>query len=424
MISKKSFLKGEITVPGSKSHTIRAVTVATLADGISYIGYPLYSEDTLSSLKCAEMLGATVLEKSENAWIIQGTGGQLKKPSGVLDVGNSGTTLRLFCALAGLAHFPITFDGDESLRTRVMSPLLNALEALGVKVQSRDQKCPITLSGPMSSTQKITLSAPSSQFLTALLFALPLAPFDTEIELSLLNEKPYVEITLDWLRSQNIQFEKQDDLMFFKIYGNQKYVAFKRTIPSDFSTATFPLVAALITHSPLTILNLDFSDSQGDKAVFDMVRKMGAKWHVKENKTFIEVNYDLHGAELDLNATPDALPALAVLASCIKGETRIVNTPQARMKETDRIACIACELKKLGVEVEEFEDGLRIVGNPQKMYGCELKGYGDHRIVMALALAGLVADGQTMIDTAEAAAVTYPHFVRDFQALGAYLFMK
>ncbi len=419
-VSPTSVLSGEVIVPGSKSHSIRAVAVASLADGISEIGYPLYSEDTLSAKHTAKMLGAEVLEQTPEVWRIRGTHGSFKSPREIINVGNSGTTLRIFTALAALANFEVTFDGDESLRTRVMKPLLDALADLGAKETSQNQKCPLTICGPIHGG-KITMECVSSQFLTAVLFAAPLIDTDyTEIKLTLLNEKPYVQITLDWLDSQGIVYEKSDDFMYFKIPGRQSYKPFKRTIPADFSTATFPLVASMIMGCPLTVKNLDFTDSQGDKAVFRFASEMGATLIVDGDQTTILPPKGKPRAipVLDLNDTPDALPALAVLACFCEGTTQIVNTAQARLKETDRIACMTAELKKMGVDITETPDGM-IISPPEQLTATTLCGYGDHRIVMALALAALRANGDSMISTAEAAMVTYPNFVQDFIKLGA-----
>jgi 3-phosphoshikimate 1-carboxyvinyltransferase len=298
-----------------------------------------------------------------------------------------------------------------------MMPLLSALENLGVEIiDSSGGKCPFTIKGPIKGG-KTTVNGVSSQFLTALLIACPLAPTDTEIIVESLNEKPYIEITLDWLRRMGINFEKQG-LEWFKIYGKQQYKAFEREIPADFSSAAFPLCAAAITNSELLIKGLDFSDHQGDKAVFGYFEKMGMEIrHVPEG---VKVSGNgLAGVDIDMNATPDALPAMAVAACFAKGTTRLLNVPQARLKECDRIAAMTKELTKLGARVEELSDGLVI--HQSRLKGTEVHGYDDHRLVMALSVAGLAAEGETVVDTAESASVTFPSFVADMKKLGAQL---
>jgi len=412
----KSKLDGEIAVPGSKSHTIRAVAVATLAEGVSTIKSPLISGDTLSSLEAAQAFGAKV-EKFDDYWTVEGIGGVVKPFDKTIDMGNSGTSLRIFTGLAASLDFPVTFDGDSSLRSRPMTPVLDALAKLGVEIESNDGKCPLTIKGPVKGG-KTDVDGTSSQFLTSLLFALPLAEGDSEITVRNLNEIPYVYITLDWLKRQGIELEYSDDLLDVKVKGGQSYKSYERTIPADFSTATFPLVAAAVTGATLKIRNLDFSDQQGDKATFDYLEKMGVEVERGEEFTIVRSTGKLKGCEIDLNATPDALPAISVAACFAEGETRLVNVAQARIKETDRIDCMTKELTKMGAKITELEDGMIIEGG-HPLTGCEVESYHDHRIAMSLAIAGMIADGETVINDADAAAVTYPNFIGDFQSLGA-----
>jgi len=412
---RKSRVNGEITIPGSKSHSIRAVAVAALANGRSVIKAPLISEDTLSCLAAAEAFGAGV-EKQNGLWTIRGFNGKPVNPGRTIDMGNSGTSLRIFTGLAATAGFKVSFDGDASLRTRPMKQLLDALSQLGVKTESNNGKCPVSVCGPIKGGSA-EVNGQSSQFLSSLLFASPLALSDTELKVFNLNEKPYVEITLDWLKKQEIQFEHAEDLSWFRIKSGQSYKAFESTIPADFSTATFPLVAAALTGGRVNIRNLDFNDRQGDKEVFSYLEKMGAKIEKNSQWTTVTAANPLAGMELDLNSTPDALPAMAVTASLSKGITKLFNVPQARIKETDRIDCMTKELRKMGAEITELPDGMIIKGGSLK--GAELESYKDHRIVMSLAIAGLCADGETIINDAEAAAVTYPDFINDFKKLGA-----
>ncbi|MDD3702709.1 MAG: 3-phosphoshikimate 1-carboxyvinyltransferase [Victivallaceae bacterium] len=412
----KSKLNGSIAVPGSKSHSIRAAVCAMLGKGISLIHSPLNSEDTRSCLNAASHYGAEVVT-SPDMWTITGTGGKLRKPKGMIDLGNSGTSLRILSGIAAAMDFESRFDGDASLRTRVMEPLLEALTVLGATVESTSGKCPLSISGPLKGGE-VTIDGTSSQFVTALLFAAPLATGEVKIKVNKLNEKPYVELTLDWLRRLGIKFTVSEDLHYFTIPGMQTYPSFQWTIPADFSTAAFPLAAAAITGSNIIIRNLNFDDLQGDKAVFDFFRKMGMRIETKGNSTSVMVGDDgLKGIDIDLNSTPDALPAMAAAAVFSRGTTRLLNVPQARIKETDRITCMCQELSKMGAVISELPDGLVIEGTP--LHGAVVDGHGDHRIVMALALAGLGADGETIVTGAEAAAVTYPDFVNDFRKIGA-----
>jgi len=411
--SSGSGLRGSILIPASKSHTIRAVALAAIANGTSVLKNPLMSDDARSAVKGAVEMGAEVT--MEHDWTIRGTGGIPSEKCSFIDVGNSGTSLRILTALCALGSRPVQFDGDKSIRQRPMMPLLSALEKLGAVIENTtDGKCPFTIRGPLKGG-KTTVNGVSSQFLTALLIASPLAPEDTEIVVENLNERPYVEITLDWLISMGIRFEQQG-LDWFRIFGGQQYQSFKREIPADFSSATFPLCAAAITGSEILIRGLDFNDHQGDKAVFSFFEQMGMQLRHTTEGIWVKGS-DLHGIDIDMNNTPDALPAMAVAACFAKGTTRLLNVPQARLKECDRIAASACELKKMGARIEELRDGLVIHHSPLK--GAEVHGYDDHRMVMALCIAGLAAEGVTTVDTAESAGVTYPSFVSDMKMLGA-----
>ena len=414
---KKSKISGQVEIPGSKSHTIRAIFIAALASGTSTIKMPLISEDTVAALRAASILGAWIKRGDDTVWRISGTGGHLLQPAGVINMENSGTGLRLFTAMAALGDFKVRFDGDDSLRTRKMGSLLEALSAMGAKVESANGLCPLAVTGPIRG-REVVVDGKTSQFLSALLLVAPLLEDPTTIHVSKLNEKPYVHITLDWLKRQDIKVKFDDAMTCFEVPGGHKYKPFSTLIPVDFSTAAFPLLAAAVTGGEVKIPNLDFDDLQGDKAVFDYFAKMGVKITQSQHITTIKGPRKLKSFDLDLNATPDALPVMAVAAACADGVSYLRNVPQARIKETDRIACMTAELRKMGVTVEELEDGMVITGG--KLKGCaDLQSYKDHRIAMALAVAGMAAEGVSVIKDAECAAVTYPAFVENFQAAGA-----
>ena len=418
---KPSQINGDTAVPGSKSHTIRALAIASLAKGTSIIKAPLVSDDTLSCLSAACALGAWVRRGDDSMWQVIGTGGRMIEPAHALDRGNSGTGLRIFSALAALSAAPISFGGDESLRNRPMKPLLEALTDLGAKTVSTDGHCPLTVTGPIHGGET-TVDGTSSQYLSALLLTAPLADGDTILNVPFLNEAPYVEMTLAWLKRQCINLKYNRNFTRFHVIGGQQFKPFNETIPGDFSTAAFPLAAAIVTGGGILIHNLDFNDPQGDKAFVDLVRQMGAK--IETGPGFARVKpgaVKLHSAELDLNATPDLLPILSFVAACADGITVLKNVSQARLKETDRIAVMAHELTKMGIQVEEFEDGMAVTGG--KLRPAHVYSFRDHRVAMSLAIAGMTCSPDeaepTVIDSAESIAVTYPTFVDDFSRLGA-----
>jgi len=407
----KGNVEGNIRIPASKSHTIRALLIATLANGESVISHPLNSADTRACKEACRALGAQITE-TDTAWIVKGTNGILTQPDKDIDVGNSGTTLYLAASVAALGDFPVTFTGDYQIKKRSAANLLNALEDLGVKVESNQGCAPFTVTGPIKGG-KTTIECPTSQYLSSLLMATPLGTGKTEINIPLLHEKPYAEMTVRWMEEQGIKVD-DSDYSHFEIEPGKSYQKFKRAIPADFSSSAFFFGAAAITGSTLTLEGLDMSDSQGDKAIVEYLEKMGCEISINNDKMTI-VGKEMRGCDLDINATPDALPALAAIACYAKGTTRLLNVPQARMKETDRIDVMTKELRKMGAQIVELEDGMEITGAP--LNGAEVSGHDDHRIVMALAIAALGCTGTNSIDTAEAVDITFPNFFEHLNKL-------
>jgi len=414
---KKSNLTGTLHIPPSKSHTIRALLIASITQGESIIYNALLQGDGESALEASKGLG--VQHTISNGTIsVNGIGPEYSNGKSNIFVGNSGTSARLFTSVAALGSKPRTFDGDDSLRSRPMKPLLQSLADLGghYSIHQNDRDIPFTIYGPLKGGET-TINGITSQYLSSLLFTAPLLPMDTCIHVENLHEKPYVEITLWWLRKMNINYKISDNFSTFHIFGNQKYYPIQQTVPGDFSSATFGAVAAVLTRSKIKLENIDFSDPQGDKEIFTILENMGVLVDRQHSSAVVTGGEIPQGIEIDLNANPDALPAFAVLGCFSEGITSIVNVRQARIKETDRIKVMKMELSKMGARIEELDDGLRIYHS--KLTGCNVCGHHDHRVVMALALAGMIADGETIIETAESADITYPGFVADFKNIGA-----
>ncbi|MFH0910734.1 MAG: 3-phosphoshikimate 1-carboxyvinyltransferase [Planctomycetota bacterium] len=412
--SSRSALCGEIPIPSSKSHTVRALFFGLLGEGRSVIRNPLDSGDTQAALGTVRQLGATVDAGAE--WIVHGLGGEILPARETVDVMNSGTTLYIAMSVAALARGKTEFTGDEQIRRRPAENLMRALRDLGAKAVSlRANGCaPLTIEGPLRGGRTM-IECPTSQYLTSLLMTTPLAEHPSEISVPLLHEAPYVEMTLQWLDSLNIRYEREEDFSRFRIPSGQRYPAFDRQMPGDFSSAAFFLCAGAVAGGPILLKGLDLNDAQGDKAVVDYLRAMGVR--IEEEAGGLRVlGGELVGADLDLNATPDALPAMAVTACFARGRTRLGNVPQARLKETDRIAVMAQELTRLGARVTELPDGLEIVGS--RLKGGRVHGHADHRVVMSLCLAGLRTPEPVVIDTAESVAVTFPSFPEKMAALG------
>jgi 3-phosphoshikimate 1-carboxyvinyltransferase len=418
IVEKTEKLEGEIIIPSSKSHTIRAVIIASLAEGTSKISNPLSSADTMAIVNACKALGAKINTDNKTEWVIEGTNHTLKKPAEALNMANSGTSLRLISGIiAALCDFEVQLEGDDSLSTRPIQPLLKSLNELGAEALSvnNDGYCPINIKGKMQGGSTETLGI-TSQYISSLLLACPLLENDTKITVVNPHEIPYIKMTLKWLDQQDIKYEVSDDFTKFKITGNQKYKSFEKTIPADWSSAAFPLVGAAITNSNILIKGLDMEDTQGDKAIIDYLKKMQADISIEEQGIRIK-GKPLQGCELDINSTPDALPALSVLGCFAEGTTTLINVAQARIKETDRIKVMAEELSKMGADIKEREEGLII--HQSTLKGNKVRGHNDHRIVMALSLAALIAEGKTEITKAESIDVTYPTYIKSMKSLGA-----
>jgi len=414
----KSDYSGTINVPGSKSHTIRACVFASIADGESTITDYLVSSDAESCLNACKKLGAAV-EVMDNQLKIKGLSGRLDNLDTIIDTGNSGTTIRIVTGIASLAkNSKIQLTGDEQIQSRPIQELLNSLNRLGGNAYTlRNNGCPpLIIDKPISGGYTDVIS-PTSQFLTSLLVCTPFAENDTELNVTQLNEKPYVDITLWWMDRLGIKYDREGYEKFF-IPGKQKLSGFKERIPADFSSATFFAVAAAVSGGTIELKGLDFSDPQGDKLVFEILEDMGAEVIRSSEGVFVKGN-KLRGGEYDLNSIPDALPALAVAACAAEGESRLANVPQARLKETDRISVMAAELSRMGADIRELPDGLVINGSDLK--GAPIEGHRDHRVIMALTIAGSIADGQTFISTAEAVNITFPDFPVLMKKCGARL---
>jgi 3-phosphoshikimate 1-carboxyvinyltransferase len=428
---------GTVRVPPSKSHTIRRLFMAALTDGVSRIENPLDSLDGRSCAAACRVLGAEITEAYSGgtlaAYTIRGhkpggRGAARARPPGApltIDAGNSGTTLFFGLAAAALGSVPVTFSGDEQTARRDAAPLLDALCSLGAAVESNNGHTPITVCGPWKGG-RASVSCPTSQYLSALLLAAPLAPprTVTELDVPLLNEKPYVEMTLAYLNEQGLSVTSRltaaPDFSRFRISGGAAYTPVNGPVPGDFSSAAFPAAAAAVSGGKVTLIGLDPADTQGDKRIFDFLARMGCVVSPDPRADGLQVTVwregPLRGGVFDLNAAPDLLPVMAVLGAYAEGTTELVNASHARIKETDRIAVMAEELGKLGVRCAQEPGGLVIhggfrPGGTAAAGSVALDGRGDHRVVMALACAALGTEKPVTISGAEAADVTYPGFL-------------
>lgn len=428
-IEKTDALAGTVYPPSSKSHSVRALLIAAMAKGVSEITSVLDSEDTAAALDTIKRLGAKALTtKNQNGGLdveVESFGIPLTGGIADLYTGNSGITTRFVLPLLGLrinSNESIVLDCGEQMKQRPLQPLVDALNHLGMQVEplNNNGTCPLKVSGRLLGG-KAAVDGATSQYISALLLSLPLAPDDSEIIVPNLHERPYVEMTTRWLHEQGIKYEWKQEVGkdVFYITGRQQYGSFKKTIPGDFSSASYLLAAGALLQGEVTIVGLDMNDPQGDKKLIAILKDMGADISISEQNLIIKGGKKLRGIKIDCNEIPDLVPTLAVLGTYAGGKTEITNVPQARLKETDRLNSMAEGLVKLGARVEEKPDGLVVYES--KLHGAAVNGYNDHRTVMALALAGMIADGTTVIDTAEAINKTFPTFIKVMRNLGAKL---
>ncbi len=414
-----SVLSGHIAITPSKSHTLRAIFFGALACGSSTIEDFLPSPDVDAMIQAVTLLGASI-QTQKNILTIQGFAGKPTLADNVIDCGNSGIVLRFVAAIASLMPHYTVLTGDASIRhNRPMQPLIDALTQLGAVAIStkNDGFAPVIIQGPWTQS-KATLNGADSQPVSALLIAAAFAPHPTEIEVIDPGERPWIDLTLSWFDLLKIRYERTGYTKF-KIEGGTQLNAFSYRVPGDFSSAAFPLVAALVTQSELTLSNLDLQDIQGDKAIIHLLQQMGARFSIDSIKREIKVEkgFKLKGTKIDINDCIDALPILSVMGCFAEGQTEIYNGALARNKESDRIHSMKVELEKMGAHIEEKEDGLIIHQSPLR--GAELETYSDHRILFSLSVAALAANGHTTIHGTQCGAKTIPSFFEDFLAIGA-----
>ncbi len=412
-------MKGGISVPASKSHTLRALLFGALGRGKSRINRYLPSSDTHAMIEACRLFGAA-LDVSPHHIDIEGISGKVDHTEDVINAGNSGIVLRFCTAIGALAKKPVVITGDYSIRhQRPMKPLLGGLAQLGVSTASMrgDGYAPVIIQGPIKPGRAL-LNGEDSQPVSALLIASAFAEGPVELEVQNPGEKPWISLTLDWFDKLSIPYENRA-FERYRLLGNSRIEGFEYTVPGDFSSAAFPIAAALITQSELTVHNIDMNDSQGDKELLRVFQKMGGAIEIdEENKTVhVKKGGPLRGLEVDINAFIDAITILAVVSCYAEGETRIVNAAVAKQKECNRIRCIAEELRKMGADITETEEGLCI--RKSSLKGAHVHSHHDHRMAMSLAVAALGAEGETIVDSVECVSKTFPTFKRDFNALGA-----
>jgi 3-phosphoshikimate 1-carboxyvinyltransferase len=421
-VKKTLSLRGKALPPSSKSQSIRGMLFSLLAQGESILLNGLDSDDTEACLRICKVFGASI-NATAHKLSIKSNGLPLVTCATEINTGNSGITTLFTLPLLGLREncaTPILLNCGEQMRARPIKPLVDALRHLGMHIHYTGQngQLPVSVTGQLKGGIA-EIDGINSQYLSALLIGLPCALNDSVITVRDLHERSYVNMTLKFLQQQGIDYthHRMGNVDTFHICGNQRYTAIHHTIKGDFSSASCLFAASVLLASEVELHGLDCADAQGDKRLINILQEMGAEIVIEQEKIRIKGNKVLTGIRIDASDIPDLVPALAVIATQARGKTEIYNVMQARIKETDRIHSMTEGLRQMGARIEEHQDGMTVYQS--SLQGTLVKGYGDHRTVMALTVAGMVARGTTTITDGEAINKTYPGFVETMQAMGA-----
>jgi 3-phosphoshikimate 1-carboxyvinyltransferase len=419
-VRKTEGLKGEVCAPPSKAYTQRMLIAAALAHGTSKISGPLFSDDTEAALRAVTALGAKV-KAAEDCWTVEGAQ-PLRGAKEPIDCGESGATLRFMIPVAALAPEPSAFVLGKSLERRPIKPLLQSLKQLGSEAQHQrlGDKAAIVAQGGGIAGGKTTIRGDvSSQFISGLMFACPMAQEDTEINLTTpLESKGYVKMTQAVLAGHGVKVHISEEFDRLSIQSNQTYQPCDHRVPGDFSSAAFLLAAAAITRSDVSVKNLDYETVQADKAILNVLKRMGVNGRVCPDRVEIKAKGGLlEAVDVDARDIPDLVPVCTVLACYAKGTSKIYDAHRLRYKESDRLLSLYLELKKMGAQIAMDESSLTVEG-PCALHGATIDPHNDHRIAMACAVAALGASGETKISDSECVRKSYPKFFHDLRALG------
>ena len=404
-------VKGVITPPPSKSYTHRAFFLSALSPGSCKVSNALDSRDTGATLNAIEAMGAEVRIRSDGIEIISNG---LHAPDRVVDADNSGTTMRLFTGIASMFGSPVTITGDASLRSRPMGPLLDALSEMNVKCSSDNGKAPVTVCGPNKGGDVRIKGNVSSQFVSSLMMTAPMLAADTAIHIDgVLSSGPYLNITENMMKHFGSDIVTNDSVI--RIKGGTGYKGHDITIPSDMSSASFPLVAGALGGS-VTVRNMDMDGPQGDKRIVDILKEAGADVSIRGNEVTVSAN-ELKAMNIDMGDIPDLFPIVAVLLCTAPGKSVLYGAPQLRFKESDRIKATADMLSALGADVKETDDGC-VISGVNRLKGGKAEHHEDHRILMSAAVASLLCDNEVTMTNSGCYDVSYPLFPDHLRKLG------
>lgn len=403
-------VRGILTPPCSKSYAQRALAASLLGEGCSVLRNIEFCDDTCAALRCIEALGASVERTGESTLAVQGG---FHPRAGRLDVGESGLATRLFTPVAALWHEPIRIEGSGSLLTRPMDMMLEPLRTLGAAVRDNAGHLPLEVRGPLRGGTVVVDGSLSSQFVTGLLLALPLAGGETTIRVLDPVSTPYIDMTLDTADRFGVEIHRNGYEEYF-IAGNQRYRATEMDIEGDWSAAAMLLVAGA-TAGEVCVRNIPALSKQADTAILTALERAGAGL-VCEPGRITATHRRLRAFEFDATQCPDLFPALAALAASAEGISVLRGTHRLAHKESDRAQAIRTEYGRLGIEVElPDEDTMTIRGGTIR--AGRVSAHGDHRMAMSLAVAALRAEGTVTIEGAECVSKSYPRFFGDLEKI-------
>ncbi|MBX7062374.1 MAG: 3-phosphoshikimate 1-carboxyvinyltransferase [Pyrinomonadaceae bacterium] len=423
-ISPANALRGSLVLPGDKSISHRAAMLASIANGTSRVENFLTAEDCLSTLACMQQLGVEARRTGTTVEIAGAGKHGLRVSSEPLDCGNSGTTARLITGLLAGQNFQTTLIGDESLSKRPMNRVTRPLKALGAEIDTTDGKLPVNVAGSALNAAEVRLEVASAQVKSCILLAGLYADGKTTV-IEPVETRDHTERMLKWLGA-DVSVEIRENARFISVDGASELTARDIQVPADISSAAFLLVAAAcLKGSELVLPNVGLNPTR--KGVLSVLERCGVKVQVKNEREAsgepvgdLVIEGGTGKQELSLLAGPlipniiDEIPILAVFGTQLPYGIEIRNASELRVKETDRIAAVVGNLRRMKIDVDEFDDGFRV--HPGRPEGAEIESFGDHRIAMAFAVAGLFAGGDTTINGHEACEISFPSF---FDALGS-----
>jgi len=417
-------LRGEVHMPRSKTHSFRALILAALADGVSYVRNPKLSSDWHEAVKAMRMYGAQIEEVEKNVFRVEGVAGRLQTPADIINVNNSGTMLFFVAGVAAACPGWSIISGDESIRTlrKISKNLFEPLQELGVEIIStkNDGMAPLVIKGKVDGGVA-HMDGIGCQPVFSVLIASALSERPVEILVRNPGEKAYIELMLYWFRKVGIQYENVENKYERYLFpGNQPPQAFDAEIPFEWSAPAYPLLAAVLApNARITVKGMDWDDPYGDRQVISILQSMGADITI-DGTSLTARTSELHGIEVDMNDLPDQVPTIAIAGCFARGKTIIKNALTARWKECDRLAAVTRELTKMGAKVIEKEDGLIIDQDGSwKLHAAQIDGYYDHRMILSFALAGMQLEGETLISDAQMVEKSFERFIPDMIEVGA-----